>query len=368
NGVPDMRLIDGDEARAMEPLLSKDVIGAMVAPTTGIISPFKLILAAAENAAENGVDFSFDSCVEQIEGDKGQYLIHTNKGCVKASYVVNVSGEGAAEIESFVRERELIIKPRRGEYFVFDCPSPIGHVIYQAQENDEKGTLVAPTTDGNMLAGPTSVNVRGYQCTETSKAGLAHIESVAKKILPGLDLGKVIASFAGVRANIENVPKEEKDFVVRTSKAGFVSALGIKNPGMTAAPYLVKQLVDLLIEEGLPTSKNKQYNPIYRQKPTFLKASAEVQAQLLQKNPAYGHVICRCEGITEGDILAVLGGTLPPHNINGLKKRLRTGMGRCQGGFCLPQIIDILSREWNLSPQEINKGGKGSPIIKGRLR
>lgn len=368
NGVPDMRIITGDEARIMEPGLSKDVIGAMYAPTTGIISPSTLVLNTALNAAENGAQFQFNTMVENIEDMGSLYCIHTNKGYIHAEYIVNTSGEGAAELERFVRPRDLEINPKRGEYLVFDCPAPVKHVIYQAQEHNEKGTLLAPTVDGNMLAGPTSGNVPSYKNTETTQKGIEHIARVAKKIIPDIDMGTVIASFAGTRANIENVPKEEKDFVVRLSGRGFVSALGIKNPGMTASPYLVGKIIDLLVESGLHRERNNQFNPIYRAAPLFLKADPATQAQLLAENPAYGNAVCRCEGITEGDILATLSSALPPHNLNGLKKRVRTGMGRCQGGFCTPEIIDILSREWKVSPEKIMKSGSGSNVVKGRLR
>ncbi|MCB6367373.1 FAD-dependent oxidoreductase, partial [Intestinibacillus massiliensis] len=216
---------------------------------------------------------------------------------------------------------DLVIKPKRGEYLVFDCPSPVKHVIYQAQEHDEKGTLLAPTVDGNMLAGPTSYKAKSYKCTETTQKGINHISYVAKKLLPDLDLGSVIASFAGIRANIENVPKEEKDFVVRLSGRRFVSALGIKNPGMTASPYLVEKILAHLFEAGLRQERNQAFDPIYRAKPLFLNAAPKIQAKLLKENPAYGNAVCRCEGITEGDILSVLASPLPPHNLNGLKKR-----------------------------------------------
>lgn len=368
NGVPDMRIITGDEARVMEPGLSKDVIGAMYAPTTGIISPLKLVLNTALNAAENGVQFQFDTIVENVEDMGDRYCIHTNREDIHAEFIVNTSGEGAAELERFVRPRDLEINPKRGEYLVFDCPAPIKHVIYQAQEHNEKGTLLAPTVDGNMLAGPTSGNVASYKNVETTQKGIAHITQVAKKIIPNLDMGTVIASFAGTRANIENVPKEEKDFVVRLSAKRFVSALGIKNPGMTAAPYLVDRIINLLMESGLRREENNFFDPIYRSAPLFLKSTPSIQRQLLDENPAYGNMVCRCEGITEGDILATLNSKLPPHNLNGLKKRVRTGMGRCQGGFCTPQIIDILSREWKVSPEKILKSGSGSNVVKGRLR
>lgn len=368
NGVPGMRMLGGDEARAIEPMLSPRIIGAMYAPTTGIVSPLKLVLHTALNAVANGAEFRFDTKVEDIRRECGCYSVHTDRGDFCADFIVNTSGEGAADLERFVKPRDLLIKPKRGEYLVFDCPSPIKHVIYQAQEHDEKGTLLAPTVDGNMLAGPTSYNARSYKCTGTSREGLEHIIHVAGKILPELDMGNVIAAFAGIRANIENVPKEEKDFVVRLSAENFVSALGIKNPGLTASPFLVERIVGLLKASGLPCETNEMFDPVYRAKPLFINAAAEEQAAMLEKNPAYGKVICRCKGITEGDIMAVLDSELPLHNLNGLKKRVGTGMGRCQGGFCTPEIIDILSREWNVSPEKILKKGSGSSVVKGRLR
>ncbi len=368
NGVPGMRMISGDEAREMEPMLSPDIIGAMYAPTTGIISPFRLVLHAGYSAALNGARFAFGMKVEDIRKIGDMYRLYTGSEIIDAQFVVNTSGEGAADIESAVRPRSLIIKPKRGEYLVFDRPSPINHVIYQAQEHDEKGTLLAPSTDGNMLAGPTSYSVSGYERTETSQKGIDHITRVAKKILPSLDMGSVIASFAGIRANIENVPKEEKDFVVRLSADNFVSALGIKNPGMTASPYLVQMIVELLKSSGLPCEPNERFDPVYRARPLFLDADRQTQAEMLAENPAYGNAVCRCEKVTEGDIISALSTPLPPHNLNGLKKRLRLGMGRCQGAFCTPQVIDILSREWNVRPEEILKKGPGSSVVKGRLR
>lgn len=371
NGVPEMKMISGDEARAIEPGLSDRIIGAMYAPTTGIISPFKLVLAAAENAIDNGAEFRFSTEILAVEkkvtGTSG-YILKTNNEDIEADYIVNTGGEGAAEVESFVHGRDLIIKPRSGQFFIFDTPSPINHVIYQAQENDEKGTLIAPTTDGQMIAGPTSYNVPTFHNTETTQKGHDHITAVAKKILPGVDMGKVIATFAGVRANIENIPKEEKDFVVRLSADHFVSALGIKNPGMTASPYLSERIIDLLKKDGLKCNPVSSWNPIHKFKPTFLCAGQAEQERMLKEDPSYGRVVCKCEGITEGDILSSLAGTLPPHNINGLKKRLRVTMGRCQGGFCIPEIIDILSRQWGVPPEKILKGEPGSVFVKGKVR
>ncbi len=354
NGVQGMQIIDGDQARAMQPGLNPKVIQALYAPSTGIIDVFQLIIRTAQSAAKNGVEFLFDTEVCHLERSTGFYRLQTNTGEVKARFVVNAAGEAAAKVESWVRPADLIIKPRRGQFYVFDKGAHgLRHVIYQAQESDEKGCLLTPTVEGNIIAGPTSENVPSYNNVETTRKGLAHIEKVARKILPDIDMGKVITSFAGVRANIQNVAKEDKDFVIRRSADGFVSALGIKNPGLTAAPYLTSLMVDVLREEGLTFTPKATYEP---------------QLSPQKSSAAGGNIICRCEQVTEEDIIRVLREPLPPKSINGLKKRLRTGMGRCQGGFCTPRIIEILSREWQVPPERIVKSTKGSQLIKGRVK
>lgn len=370
NGTPGMQMVDGYEARKMEPGLSPKVLQALYAPTTAIISPFQLIFATAQSANINGVEFMFDTAVENIEDTGEYYLVHTNKGTMKSRYVVNTAGESACEVERFVRYADLIIKPRRGQFYVLDKQGADGpkHVLYQAQENDEGGTLIAPTVEGNVLIGPTAENVSGFNRTETTAKGLAHLEKVAKKLLPDLDIERVITCFAGVRANIKNVVKEEKDFVIRRSAPRMVSALGIKNPGMTAAPYLASLIVSLLKEEGLNLEKNPLFNPYFKRHRKFVNQELTIQNILLEQNNSFGTVVCRCESITEGDILQILSEPLPPKSLNGIKKRLRTGMGRCQGGFCIPRVIETLSREWGIPPEQVLKSTKASELIKGRVK
>lgn len=372
NGTPGMEIISGAEARRMEPLLSKKVRQALYAPTTGIISPFSLIVSLSEAAAQNGVSFLFDCEARDIRLPQGggPIQIDTSQGTLSTAYLVNTAGENAAEMEHFVRKQELVIRPRRGQFYVFDKQAPeiLRHVIYQAQESDEGGTLIAPTVEGNIIAGPTSENVRFYENTDTTREGLAHVERVAKKILPELDMGRVITNFAGIRANITNVDKEHKDFVVRRSGPGMISALGIKNPGMTSAPYLAEHMICLLREDGLATKKKEDFRPqLKRQKP-FLQSSPEEQRALFEEDPRCARVICRCEGVTEGDIIRALRSPIPPKSLNGFKKRLRTGMGRCQGAFCTSRILEIVCRETGRRPEEFLKSTKGSRLVKGRLK
>lgn len=370
NGVKDMKIIDGDQARKMQPGLSEHITQALYAPTTGIIDTFGLLLRIAQNAVQNGVEFRFATEVTDIEGEHNFYTLHTNKGKIKADYIVNTAGEGAAVIESLVRPENLIIKPRRGQFYVFskEAGFQLNHVIYQAQDSDEKGCLLTPSIEGNLIAGPTSENVPSYNRVETTKEGLELIERVAKKIMPKLDMGQVITSFAGARANISNVVKEEKDFVIRRSARNMVSALGIKNPGLTSAPYLSLEAIKILVKEGLELEEKKDFNPLIHLSKKFLECDLTEQKRLMKMDDRYGNIICRCEKITEGDVVRVLNESLPPGNVNGLKKRLRAGMGECQGSFCIPKIIDILSRELKIKPEEIIKSTKGSNLVKGRLK
>lgn len=369
SGVPGMRVLSGDESRAIEPMLSKNVTKALYAPTTALISPFTLILALAQSACHNGVSFQFDTKVTGLQPLRDGALVQTSAGELRADYVVNAAGEEADVLEGLVRPQELVITPRRGQFYVFDksLNGTVKHVLYQAQDSDEGGTLLAPTVEGNLIAGPTSENVPSYRHTATTAAGLAHIERVAKKILPDLDFKQVITNFAGMRTNIVNVEKGQKDFILRESVPRIFSALGIKNPGMTSAPYLSARLLELLAARGLPLHPKPTYNTAPPLIP-FLQETPAAQAALFHADPRNAAVICRCEGVTVGDILRALQSPIPPKTINGLKKRLRIGMGRCQGGFCTTRVIAVLSRALQCRPEEVQKSLRGSNPVKGRVK
>ena len=223
--------------------------------------------------------------------------------------------------------------------------------------------------DGNLLIGPTAETVPDFSHVETTKEGLDHVEKVAKKILPDFDMSKVITNFAGLRANITNVEKEQKDFIIRASSARFVSALGIKNPGMTCSPALALIIVDLLRKEGLPFSEKRNFIVKREGIKRFLEQPPDVQERMLSEDPAEGKIICRCEGITEGDILRAMRRPIRASSgLDSLKKRLRLGMGQCQGGFCTMHAIEIMSRELNMPPQKILKNISGSYLIAGNVK
>lgn len=370
NGVQGMKFLSGEEARRREPLLSPRVTKAIFAPNVSVVSPFALLFALAEHALQNGVEIWLGTAAQSIASQGETVLVETSRGTLESRYVINAAGENAAMLEGGVREEDLEIRPRRGQFLLFDkgVGDQIHHVLYQAQEQDEGGALVAPTVEGNLIAGPTSEDVPSYRHTETTAKGLSRVEQVAKKLLPSLSMNDVITQFAGIRTNIVNLSKEQKDFILRESAPHVVSALGIKNPGMTAAPDLADRLIHLLERQGLLLLSDPGYQSERMGSRPFLQETAERQAALFAEDPRNARVICRCEGITEGDVLRVLRGPLPPQTLSGLKKRLRLGMGRCQGGFCTGRALALMSEYLGVPPGAILQSPGTGSVLKGKVK
>lgn len=376
NGAGELPIVGGGEARSLEPRLSPRVVAALLAPSTCVVSPFALVQALAENAVANGVRFRFGARVERIERATGAgagtagWLLHLADGsCVRARFVANMAGDAAALLDAQVHPADYVVRPRLGEFLVFDKQDParaISHVIYQAAESDEGGTLLAPTVDGNLLAGPTSANVRRFGDTASTAAGLDHVWRVASKLVPDLRRQDVIRNFAGARTNIVNVPKELKDFVVRVSAPGFVSALGIKNPGMTSSPVLAERAVRLLAGEGLELSPDPAFEPgRVRYVPVLQRAGADAA---VGGGAGSSPVVCRCEQVTEADVRAVMRGPLVPTTVAGVKRRLRCGMGRCQGAFCEPRVAAVMADELGIPPERVVEGEHGARFVQRRVK
>ena len=362
NGVPGMKLLSREEALEMEPNISDDVKGALYAETAGIICPFKLNIAMAENAAVNGVDFRFNTRVEKLKKkEDGLWHIRTNNGEYKAKYVVNAAGVYADVLHNMVSDQKINIIERRGEYYLLDrtVGNHVSHTIFPQPTKYGKGILVAPTIHGNLLVGPTAIDQEDKDATNTTQFGLNEISAKASENVKNLPLRSVITSFSGLRAH-----EDHHEFILGEVKdaPGFIDCAGIESPGLTSSPAIGEYIADLLREKmGL----TKKENWIGTRKDILdpKKLTLEERNELIKKEPAYGQIICRCESVTEGEILDAIRRPLGARSLDGVKRRTRAGMGRCQSGFCSPRVMDILSRELGLPLTEITKSGGKSNIV-----
>ena len=362
NGVPGMKLLTREEALEMEPNISDDVKGALYAETAGIICPFKLNIAMAENAAVNGVDFRFNTRVEKLKKEEdGLWHIRTNNGEYKAKYVVNAAGVYADVLHNMVSDQKINIIERRGEYYLLDrtVGNHVSHTIFPQPTKYGKGILVAPTVHGNLLVGPTAIDQEDKDATNTTQFGLNEISAKASENVKNLPLRSVITSFSGLRAH-----EDHHEFILGEVKdaPGFIDCAGIESPGLTSSPAIGEYIANLLREKmGL----TKKENWIGTRKDILdpKKLTLEERNELIKKEPAYGQIICRCESVTEGEILDAIRRPLGARSLDGVKRRTRAGMGRCQSGFCSPRVMDILSRELGLPLTEITKSGGKSNIV-----
>lgn len=364
NGVPGLRLLTGQEAKALEPNLAEEVCGALLAETSGIVCPFELTLGLGENAAQNGVEFRFATEVLSLEPAGGGWLLHTNQGEVETKVIVNAAGVYADKLHNMACAEKLHITARRGEYMLLD-KSAGGHVsrtVFQLPGQYGKGVLVSPTVHGNLLLGPTAEDLEEKESTATTAHGLAEVAKKAALSVKGLPLRQVITSFSGLRAH-----EEGDDFVLGESAPGFFDAAGIESPGLTSAPAIGEYLA-AQIAEKLGLSEKKEFIPIRKGVPRIAALSAEERAERIRENPAYGAIVCRCEEISEGEILDAIHSTLGAKTLDGVKRRTRAGMGRCQSGFCSPRVMELLSKELPAELREIRKNGKASGIVLEKLR
>ena len=363
NGVPDLRLIDAEETRKMEPNIAENVRGALYAPTAGVISPWEYTLAFIETAVRNGVELKRECEVTAIEKSGECFTLSTTKGDVKTRFVVNAAGVHSQAVHEMFLPHEFTIHPVRGEYDLLDKSegTRCNTVVFQCPGPEGKGVLVSPTVHGNLIVGPSAEEIPDPDDTATTAEVLATVRRRARRAIPSVDLRQCIRNFAGVRAN-----SDRDDFIIE-EKDGFVDLAGIKSPGLTAAPAIACYAVDLLAKAGLAMEKKESFVDA-RRRIRFAECSQEERARLVKENPAYGRVICRCNTITEGEILDALHSPVPPVSVDGVKRRAGTGMGRCQGGFCGPRVVDILARELHTSPAEILQDADGSVILTGTLR
>ena len=362
NGVPNQRILTASEVREMEPMVSDKVVGALFAPSAGIINPWKFTLAMAETAVINGVDLIRNSNVQGIEKTADGYKITTNNGAddsiYETKYIVNAAGVHSDTIHEMVAPKAFTVLPSKGEYYLMDKVESVraNHVLFQCPNEDGKGVLVAPTMDNNLIVGPNAKTATGTDTSNTAQ-GLQFVREHALKTVPSINFRNTIRNFSGIRSNTD-----KDEFQIGIAAEGFIDLAGIKSPGLSSAPAIALYAIELLAECGMAVEKKK--SPITtRKKIVFHHLSVKEKQEIIKENPLYGRVICRCETVTEGEIVDAIHSPIPPCSIDGVKRRTHAGMGRCQGGFCGPRVLDILARELKVSPMDILQDGKGSNIL-----
>lgn len=363
NGVKDLRIIDREELVKLEPNIADEAVAALYAPTGGIICPFGMNIAFAENAASNGVEFKFDTEVTGFEKKGDNWMVKTSQGDLETRYVVNAAGVYADKFHNMVSEKKLHITPRRGDYCLLDRSTEgfVTHTIFQLPSKYGKGVLVTPTVHGNTLVGPTAIDIENREGTNTTQAGIDELISKAGTTVKGLPIRQVITSFAGLRAH-----EDGHEFYIGELEdaKGFIDCAGIESPGLTSAPAIGKMVAGI-IKDLTKAEENPDFHAERKGILNPNTLSNEERAELIKKNPAYGNIICRCEMITEGEIIDAIRRPLGAKSLDGVKRRTRAGMGRCQAGFCSPRTIEILARERGVDPSEITKAGGNSKIIVG---
>ncbi len=353
NGVPGIRLVNAEEAVALEPNLTKDTKAALDAPSGGVVAPFELATALMENAEDNGAELLTETRVEDIAWDGTSFTIQTNRGSVTASHIINAAGLFADRIAAMVDDTSFSIVPRKGEEYLMDkaMGDIVERTIFPVPTGWTKGVLVIPTVDGNLMIGPTGETIERRDDMATTAEGFAQVYQNVKTLVEGIDPSKVIAPFAGIRA-----ASDRGDFVIEPSSVcpAMIHAAGMESPGLTAAPAIALDVVRML-QDQVALTKKPDFRPRRRPVVRFHQLSREEQAGLIEQDARYGRIVCRCETVTEAEVIDAVkrGG----RTIDGIKFRVRAGAGRCQGGFCMPLVMKILSRELGIPMQEVSKRG-----------
>ena len=362
NGVPDLRIVNREELVKLEPNICDTAVGALVAPTSSIVCPYELTIAGVENAVTNGAEFLRNCEVKNIKKVDGDFVLDTTLGDITATYVINAAGVHSGEIAALIGDDSIEIVVRHGDYYLLDKSqgSLVSRTIFQCPTKMGKGVLVSPTVDGNLIVGPSAEDIDDGDDVSTTPVGLDKIYVNAIKSVPAVSLRNAITSFSGNRAH----PTSD-DFIIGSSKAdkNFINAAGIESPGLSSAPAIAEMIDGIINELSGGFEKKENFDPIRPEPVRFRHMTTEERAKLIEKNKAYGRIICRCETITEGEILDAIHAPAGARDVDGVKRRTRAGMGRCQGGFCGSKVVEILARELNVPMNEITKFGGESKIM-----
>ena len=365
NNIPQMKVIEKEEIKKIEPNISDDVVAALLAETAGIVGPWELTTGMLENAIENGVSLEVNQEVVDIKKIENGFRVVTGKGHFDTKVVINAAGVYADKIHNMVSEPTYKIVPRRGQYFVMDKTQGelVDRVIFQCPTKVGKGVLVTPTVHGNLLLGPDAEDLNDREDISTTGEQLSFVRNNATKSIKGIQFRESIRNFAGLRAQCDR-----DDFVVEEAvdAPGFIDVGGIKSPGLTSAPAIGVDVAKMVAEK-LDAKEDTDFDPI-RKQIVFMEMSNEEKSELIKENPAYGRVICRCENITEGEIVDSIHRKAGATTVDGVKKRCRPGMGRCQGGFCGPRVQEIIARELNMSLEDVMQDSTDSYILTGATK
>ena len=367
NGVDGVCVVEKDQLKALEPAISDNVTCALYAPTGAIVCPYELCIASIGNAMDNGADLKCGFEVSNISDMGNEYVVESASGeSVKAKYIINAAGIFSDKIAGMVGDNSFDVHPRRGEYILLDkeCGSMVKHTIFRTPSKMGKGILLSPTVDGNLLLGPTSVDMVDKNDKSTTSEGLSKIIGEASENLSvAIPFGKSITSFCGLRS-----VGSTGDFIINSPARNFVNVAGIESPGLSSAPAIAEYVRDILKDLGIALEERSDFNPIREPKHLFRELSLEEKNEIIKKDPSYGRVICRCETVTEGEILDAIRSNPPANDIDGVKRRTRSGMGRCQGGFCGPYVMELIAKERNIDFEKVTKSGGSSAIVLERTK
>lgn len=366
NNVPGLEILYKKKLREIEPNLSSEVVSALFAPSGGIVCPYEMTIALAENANDNGVEFKLGTKVKDIEKNGSEYILKTNKEDIVTKIVINAAGLHSDDINNMVSDKKIEIIARRGQYCLLDkaVGDMVSRTIFQLPTEMGKGILITPTVDGNILIGPNAEDIEDKTDLSTTGEGLAEVVEKARISVKEIPMNQVIASFSGLRSHCT-----KDDFVIGEAEdsKNFINAAGIESPGLSSAPAIA-EMIEKIVVEKLNPEENPEFNPIRKGIPKFREMSNEERKEMIKKVPEYGKIVCRCETVTEGEILDSIRRPLGATTLDGVKRRTRSGMGRCQAGFCSSKIVDILCKELNLEKTEITKFGGKSNLIIGKIK
>lgn len=367
NEIYDIEWESGKQLLDMEPELNPDTIGGLYIPREAVIDNFMFVVAMAENAAKNGVQFLLRNEVIDIETENGKVKsVITNKEIINTKYVINAAGLFCDSIAAMVAECDFTVKPRKGQFFILDknTDCQIDHIIYPIPTPTSRGKLLLKTIHGNILCGPTSEDLEDKEDHSVTADELAGVERDCRQLVPNINFNDAVTQFAGLRPN--RIPA---GFHIGFGKTeGYFGISGVRSTGISCSLGIGRYVVKKLQEGGVKLERNFDFDPYRKAIPRFSQATDEERDALISMDPKYGRIICRCETVTEGEIVDALHRAVPPTTLDGVKRRLRAGMGRCQGGFCSPKVIEIIARELNLSPEEVDKNVPGSYILTGLSR